>query len=202
MYKQGAKTPPEPPEPVEEAPGDGGVPPLAPEEDEVTPETSTLPLIYVTLLSNKSEAPNAIKHLLAQINNDHANYPTELVFRLHSDQGGEFMSIAMGRLCTEFGLTHETSSTQDSPQNGTAEKAIQDIMRDTRAALAQSGLSLGFWGLAFEYAAISKNWRPCASNPDMASPYYMRYGHHPDYGRMQPFGQHFHSLVSIPPKRQ
>ena len=38
-------------------------------------------LIYAALLGTKCEAPVAIKHLLAQINNDHANFPTELIFR-------------------------------------------------------------------------------------------------------------------------
>ena len=48
-------------------------------------------LLYAALLGSKQEAAAAIKLLLAQINNDHANFPSELVFRLHSDQGGEFM---------------------------------------------------------------------------------------------------------------
>ena len=49
-------------------------------------------LLYVALLGTKDEAEEEIKKLLAQINNDHANFPTELVFRIHSDKGGEFMS--------------------------------------------------------------------------------------------------------------
>ena len=42
-------------------------------------------LLYVALLSTKDEAEEEIKKPLAQINNDHANFPTEMIFRLHSD---------------------------------------------------------------------------------------------------------------------
>ena len=47
-------------------------------------------LIYAAVLGSKKEASEAVKRLLAQVNNDHANMLTEIIFRLHSDQGGEF----------------------------------------------------------------------------------------------------------------
>ena len=49
-------------------------------------------LIYAAVLGSKKEASEAVKRLLAQVNNDHANMPTEIRFRLHSDQGGELNS--------------------------------------------------------------------------------------------------------------
>ncbi|MDA8583044.1 hypothetical protein N9L68_02400 [bacterium] len=47
-------------------------------------------LIYVALLGSKGEASHAVQLLLAQVDNGHANMITEIIFRLHSDQGGEF----------------------------------------------------------------------------------------------------------------
>ena len=108
---------------------------------------------------------------------------------IRTDQGGEFMGYDMGNLCAHIGARQETAATGDSQQNSKAEKAIQDLMRMTRAALADSGLPLVFWGLAFNYAAFTHNRMPCMANPDTASPYFMRYGKHPDYTRFQPFGQ-------------
>ena len=45
-------------------------------------------LVYVAPLGCKSEATEAIKSLLAQVNNDHASLPHTLVYRLHSDRRG------------------------------------------------------------------------------------------------------------------
>ena len=46
------------------------------------------PLLYAALLGSKAEATEAIKLLLAKINDDHGNLPHTLYFRLHSDRGG------------------------------------------------------------------------------------------------------------------
>ena len=46
------------------------------------------PLVYVALLGRTDEAPSAVMHLQAQARNQHAHLPMEVVFRLHSDQGG------------------------------------------------------------------------------------------------------------------
>ena len=46
------------------------------------------PLLYAALLGSKAEATEAIKGLLAKINDDHGNLPHTLYFRLHSDRGG------------------------------------------------------------------------------------------------------------------
>ena len=46
------------------------------------------PLLYAALLGSKAEATEAIKGLLAKINDDHGNLPHTLYFRLHSGRGG------------------------------------------------------------------------------------------------------------------
>ena len=44
-------------------------------------------LLYAALFGSKAEATEAIKLLLAKINDDHGNLPHTLYFRLHSDRG-------------------------------------------------------------------------------------------------------------------
>ena len=138
--------------------------------------------IWVLPISKKSHSVDRLRYIIRQ----ELGNVTKTV---RTDQGGEYMGINMGKLMEETGSKQETSCTQNSPQNGTAEKAIQDIMKITRTALADSGFPLKYWGLAAKYAAFVKNRIPCSSNEDHSSPYYMRYGKHPDYKRLQPFGQ-------------
>ena len=62
-------------------------------EDEPVPhrpqtEPAIRPLLYAALLGSKAEAAEAVKTLLAKVNDDHGGLPHELVFRLHSDKGG------------------------------------------------------------------------------------------------------------------
>ena len=62
-------------------------------------------MTYAALLGAKSEAAVAIKHLLAQINNDHANSLIEIVFRSHSDKGGDFMKEALTSIVSNMAFT-------------------------------------------------------------------------------------------------
>ena len=52
------------------------------------PGIASRPLLYAALLGSKAEAAEAVKTLLAKVNDDHGGLPHELVFRLHSDKGG------------------------------------------------------------------------------------------------------------------
>ena len=139
--------------------------------------------VFATPLRSKAESVQRLRYIIEQ----ELDKQTKVI---HSDQGGEFMEVTMGQLCKDTGARQETSATQNSQQNGKAEKAIQDVMRDTRAVLADSGMALKFWGEAFQYAAHTKNRKPCASNSDFSTPYFLRFQVDPNYDRMQPFGQH------------
>ena len=68
---------------------------MAVQTDDVQPAVSEpqsipsdRPRIYAALLGSKAEATEAIKGLLAKINDHHGNLPHTLYFRLHSDRGG------------------------------------------------------------------------------------------------------------------
>ena len=59
------------------------------------------PLLYVGLLCHKGEAARAIIDILAEVNNSFGCTASQVVFRLHSDRGGEFMSEELFRWCAE-----------------------------------------------------------------------------------------------------
>lgn len=138
--------------------------------------------VHVAVLRSKKHSVDRLRYVTKNL----MQSKTEVI---RTDQGGEYDNRNMANLCNEIGAKHEMSSTQSSKENGKAEKCIQSVMDDTRTALASKNIALGFWGYAFHYSAFNINRRPCMANPDCASPYFMLHGQHPDYTRMQPFGQ-------------
>ena len=87
MVKQGAQVQTSGPDAVPDVVADGSGNP-----------GESKPLVYAALLGTKDEAPIAVMHLLAQVRNQHAHLPTEVIFRLHSDQGGIYEQGAGGLL--------------------------------------------------------------------------------------------------------
>ena len=85
---------------------------------------SDRPLLYAALLGSKAEATEAIKGLLAKINDDHGNLPHTLHFRLHSDRGGEFLSEELNKYCREYAIHKITTQGHDPNANVTAELGV------------------------------------------------------------------------------
>ena len=148
--------------------------------------------LFSAALSSIKESVDRLRYVIKR----ELNSVTKVV---RSDQGGEFLNYALDELLDEVGAVHQTSASGVSQQNGAAEKCIQDIMRDVRTVLADSGLPLSFWGEALNYCTFTKNRRPCYANPDNISPYEARYGIIPDYKRLQPFGQ---ACTAMYPKKK
>ena len=119
--------------------------------------------------------------------------------RIERDLKNEYMNYEMGDLMQKINARHQTAASGVSQQNGRVEKAIQDIMGAVRVSLHSACRGLDLWAEAAGHAAYHLNRMPCYANPDMASPYYMRYGRHPDYKRLQPFGQ---ACAVMYPKKQ
>ena len=64
-------------------------------ETDSTDAGAKLPLIYTHILSKKSETTMAVKKLLAKVKDDHKYMPREILFRMHSDKGSEFLTAEM-----------------------------------------------------------------------------------------------------------
>jgi len=103
-------------------------------------------LVYAALLGTKDEATDAIKRLLAQINNEHANYPTEIIFRFHSDQGGEFMSRTLKEYLIDKGIKPTTTAGYD-PNANPAEAFVGILKRRTRYLLGGCRIPINWWGM-------------------------------------------------------
>ena len=80
-----------------------------PAPPEPQPEMGNRPLLYAALLGSKAEAAEAVKTLLAKVNDDHGGLPHELVFRLHSDKGGEFLSEDLQQYCRDHAIRKTTT---------------------------------------------------------------------------------------------
>ena len=88
---------------------------------EPQPNPPDRPLLYAALLGSKAEATEAIKILLAKINDDHENLPHTLYFRLRSDKGGNFSVKNSRNIVVIMPYTRpqpkDTTQTQTQPLN-------------------------------------------------------------------------------------
>ena len=80
--------------------------------------------MYVARLKKKSQTPDAVMGLLAQIRNEHGALPHKLVYRLHSDRGLEFVNAAMEQYLKLHAIDQTTTQGYDPSSNGSGENAI------------------------------------------------------------------------------
>ena len=117
------------------------------------PEAASRPLLYAALLGSKAEAAEAVKMLIAQVNDDHGGLPHELVFRLHSDKGGEFLSEDLQQYCRDHAIHNTTTQGHDPSANATAETGVGVLKRRCRYLLTGSRIPTRFWGVGILAAA-------------------------------------------------
>jgi len=110
------------------------------------------PLIYTALLRDKTEASDAIKLIFAQINYDHGNFPTEVVFRIHSDKGTEFLNEDLNTYCANNGI-HKTSTAAYDPNANPAENTVGMLKKYARYLLSGARLPTEWWGVSILAAA-------------------------------------------------
>ena len=115
------------------------------------------PLIYAALLSQKSEAADAIKGLLAQVNDDHAGLPHTIIHRLHSDRGTEFVNHELNAYCKLHAILQTTTQGHDPNANATAEAALGTLKRRCRYLLSGARLPTKFWGMGVLAAAQQRS---------------------------------------------
>ena len=117
------------------------------------PADGDRPLLYAALLGSKGEATDAVKTLLAKVNDDHGNLPHTLFFRLHSDRGGEFLSSELSQYCKDHAIHRTLTQGHDPNANATAEQGVGILKRRCRYLLIGSRLPTRFWGLGILAAA-------------------------------------------------
>ena len=104
------------------------------------------PLIYAEILSGKADAPAAVKHLIARVRDDHGHVPAEVIFRIHSDKGSEFVNADLEKYCNKMGRRQTHTAGYDPSASG--ENAIGYLKRKSRQLLTGSRLTTRWWGVS------------------------------------------------------
>ena len=133
-----------------EAPDEAaGTPVVTPEGEAQHEERQTRPpLVYAALIAQKSEAAAAVMQMLATARDDHGRLPHELVFRLHSDEGQEFLPESLEAYCRLHAIARTTTAGYDPSANGGAENAIGFLKRKSRQLLTGARMPSCWWGSA------------------------------------------------------
>ena len=113
-----------------------------------------LPFVYADILNAKGDAAVAVMKLLARVKDDHASLPTEIVFRLHSDKGQEFLSKELEEYCYKNGIRRTTTQGYDPSANGQGENAVGYLKRKARYLLTGNRFPSCWWGTAVSCAAF------------------------------------------------
>ena len=114
---------------------------------------SRMPLVYADVIPTKADAAAAVQRLLARVRDDHGHMPDDIVFRLHSDKGQEFLPTALEQYCEYHGIRRTTTQGYDPSANGTGENAVGFLKRKARHLLTGSRMPSCWWGTAVLAAA-------------------------------------------------
>ena len=109
--------------------------------------------IYTRLLESKSELDTlpAIQSMIGQVESE---VGARCVYRVHSDQGQEFLAKNITNWLTSSRITHTTTEGYDPKANGGAEEAVGALKRTARSLLSGASLSTLWWGRAVVTASI------------------------------------------------
>ena len=102
------------------------------------------------------------------------------------DNAGENISQQVEQFLRRHSIKSETSNPYEPWQNGTAERAIQTILRTARTVIVSSGLLGRFWLHACHYSNAIHNLQHCARLK--TSPYVSMHQEKPDVSDFQIFG--------------
>jgi len=83
----------------------------------------------------------------------------ELIMKLKTDNGGEYMSKDFQASLTSKGIEHQLT-VHSLQQNGVAERLNRTLMESARAMLSHSNLPNKFWAEAVATAAYLMKWKP------------------------------------------
>ena len=108
---------------------------------------------------------------------------------IRTDQGGElFKSSHFRKIAAEKGYTVEPTGSDDSAQNGVAERPNKTFGAMMRALLSNAGLDSKFWSYALRYSVYIKNRTPHAFHDFHITPFEKYTGCRPDLSKIRIFG--------------
>ena len=83
---------------------------------------------------------------------------------LRSDNGGEYISVAMKQFFRDHGLVHQTSYPDTPQQNGVAERKNRTLLEVARALMFETHIPVRFWPEAIATATYLTNRLPTKSS--------------------------------------
>ena len=108
---------------------------------------------------------------------------------IRTDQGGELArSSAFQQAITEAGYSIEITGSDNSAQNGIAERPHQTLANMVRAGIENAGLHVKYWSDALLHAVYIKNRLPHKQFEYKHSPYEKLTGQKPDLRKLRVFG--------------
>ena len=114
---------------------------------------------YVYLMKKKSEALDKFNEFKAKSEKQLGRH----IKSLHSNRGGEYMSIEFVSFLKEHGILSQFSAPRTPQQNGVAERRNQTLLDIIRSMTSLSTLPLSFWGYALETTTYILNMVPSKS---------------------------------------
>ena len=108
---------------------------------------------------------------------------------IRTDQGGElYASKRFHQLVSGKGYTIEPTGSDNSAQNGVAERPNQTFGNMIRALLSNSNLDSRFWSFALRHSVYVKNRLPHSHHQFKVSPFEAYTGRRPDLSNIRVFG--------------
>ena len=137
--------------------------------------------VWMILLLEKSEAPNALKTFCAFVTRQFQKH----IKTIRSDNGPEFLCLR--KFFADEGIVHQTSCVETPQQNGRVERKHRHILNVARAFLFQGNLPKKYWGESVMTATYLINRTPTAVLKNK-TPYELLYGSPLSYENLRVFG--------------
>ena len=140
--------------------------------------------VFIFPMEHKSSADDELRKLWELVRTHTGSYPR----RLHTDNGGEFISGAFKTFLEGKGTEHTFAPPGAHNQNGRAERMMHTLLDGIRTALVSSGLPNELWAEAASHFGYINNRAPHAAL-DHQLPDDLWYGQPVKHNHLRPFGQ-------------
>ena len=137
----------------------------------------------VFFLSHKSQVSQAFLRFKNRCENLHGTK----IKTLKCDNGGEFLSLSLKKICDEAGIRIDYSPPYTPQLNGVAESINRVLLTKTRALLGHANLDSKFWADAVNTANYLRNISP-TRKLDKITPYERWYGSKPKVSHLRIWG--------------
>ncbi|CAJ2671832.1 unnamed protein product [Trifolium pratense] len=117
---------------------------------------------WVDILQNKASAFESFKRFKAVAEKESSCQ----ILTLRTDRGGEFLSEAFNRFCTDQGIKRQLTTAYTPQQNGVSERKNRTIMNMVRCMLSDKSVPKKFWPESVKWAVYVLNRSPTLSVKD------------------------------------